>query len=41
LAYLASIPLSIVSQRRLMAKLAAQQAAAADNVERLERAPRP
>jgi CDP-diacylglycerol--serine O-phosphatidyltransferase len=41
LAYLASIPLSIASQRRLMAKLAAQQAAAADNVERLERAARP
>jgi CDP-diacylglycerol--serine O-phosphatidyltransferase len=44
LAYLFSIPLSIVSQRRLVAKLAAQQAAAspaADNVERLERTARP
>ena len=46
LAYLASIPLSVMSQRRLVAKLAAQQpapeaSAEAGNVERLERAARP
>ena len=42
LAYLGSIPLSMLSQRRLIAKLAAQQAApAADNVERLDRTARP
>ncbi len=44
LAYLASIPLSVVSQRRLVAKLAVQQPPApadVDNVERLDRAARP
>jgi CDP-diacylglycerol--serine O-phosphatidyltransferase len=44
-AYLGSIPLSLMSHRRLIAKLAAQQAggpaAGADNVERLDRAARP